>query len=68
MNWYMTFNTSFQVLAAFLIFVVGYLALFLAIMVCVLVAHFTLEGFRVVRTYLAAQPLQTAEASSMARK
>jgi hypothetical protein len=52
MDIFATYHTSFLVLAALVIFVVGYLALFLSLMICVLLAHFTLEGFRVVRTHL----------------
>jgi hypothetical protein len=40
------------VIAAFLIFSVGYLALFLCIMICLVIARFILEGAKVVRAQL----------------
>jgi hypothetical protein len=52
MDIFAAYHTSFLVLAALVIFAVGYLALFLSLMICLLLAHFTLEGFRVVRTHL----------------
>jgi hypothetical protein len=68
MNFLMTHSSAFQVIAAFVIFVVGYLALFLSIVICLVPAHFILEGARVVRTHLVTLPLEAVEVSSLARK
>ncbi len=68
MDIFTTYDTSFQVLAAFVVFVVGYVALFLSLMICVLVAHWILEGVRVVRTHSAALPLRAIVDSSLEQK
>jgi hypothetical protein len=68
MNLLMTHSSAFQVIAAFVIFVVGYLALFLSIVICLVLTHFILAGARVARTQLVTLPLEAVEASSLARK
>jgi hypothetical protein len=68
MNFLTTYNSAFQVIAAFVIFVVGYLALFVSIMICLLLAHFILESARAARTHLAILPLEAVQISSLARK
>jgi hypothetical protein len=68
MNFLTTYNSAFQVIAAFVIFVVGCLALFVSIMICLLLAHFILEGARAARTHLATLPLEAVQISSLARK
>ncbi len=68
MDIFTTYDASFQVLAAFVVFVIGYVALFLSLMICVLVAHCILEGVRVVRTHSAALPLRAIVHSSLERK
>jgi len=45
------FNTEFQVIAAFLIFVIGYLALLLAAIACIAVAIPTYRGARWLYNY-----------------
>lgn len=68
MNFLTTYNSAFQVIAAFVIFIVGYLALFLSIMICLLLAHFILEGSRMARTHLVTLPLEAVQVSSLAGK
>jgi len=68
MNFLTAYNSTFQVIAAFMIFIVGYLALFLSIMICLLLAHFVLEGSRMARTHLMILPLKVVQVSSLARK
>jgi hypothetical protein len=68
MNFLTTHNSAFQVIAVFVIFVVGYLALFVSVMICLLLAHFILESARLARAHLASLPLETAQISSLARK
>ncbi len=67
MNFLTTYNPALQVIAAFLIFVVGYLALFLSIMICLVLARLVLEGARrVARTHLVLSlPMQAVEVSSV---
>ena len=67
MNFFTTYNSAFQVIAAFVIFVVGYLAFFVSIMICLLLAHFILEGARAARTHLVTLP-QAVQVPSLARK
>ncbi len=59
-------NSALPVIAAVFVFVVGYFALFLSIMICLVVARFIFEGARMVRTHLVTLPLQAAEVSSLA--
>jgi hypothetical protein len=68
MNFLTTYNSAFQVIAAFVIFVVGYLALFVSIMICLLLAHFILEGARMARTHLVTLPREAVQVPSLARK
>jgi hypothetical protein len=68
MNFLTTYNSTFQVIAAFVIFIVGYIALFLSIMICLVLAHFVLESARVARTHLVSLPLEAVQISSLARK
>jgi hypothetical protein len=56
------------VIASFVIFIVGYLALFVSIMICLLLAHFILEGAQMARTHLATLPLEAVQVLSLARK
>jgi hypothetical protein len=44
MNLFASFNSVLQMIAAFLIFVAGYLSLFLAILICMVGARFVYEG------------------------
>lgn len=44
MNLFASFNSVLQMIAAFLIFVAGYLGLFLAILICMVTARFVYEG------------------------
>jgi len=67
MNFLTTYNSAFQVIAAFVIFVVGYLALFVSVMICLLLGHFILEGARVARTHLVPPPL-AVQVPALARK
>jgi hypothetical protein len=68
MNFLTAYNSAFHVIAAFVIFIVGYLALFLSIMIGLLLAHFILESARVARTCLVTLPLEAVQVSSLARK
>jgi hypothetical protein len=68
MNFLTTYSSAFQVIAAFVIFIVGYLALFVSTMICLLLAHFILEGARMARTHLATLPLEAVQVPSLARK
>jgi hypothetical protein len=68
MNFLTAYDSAFQVIAAFVIFIVGYLALFLSLMICLLLAHFVLESARVARTHLVTLPLEAVQISSLARK
>jgi hypothetical protein len=64
---FLTTNISaLPVIAAFFIFAVGYLALFLSIMICLVVARFIFEGARIVRTHLVTLPLKEVEVSFLA--
>jgi hypothetical protein len=67
MNFLTTYNSAFQVIAAFVIFIVGYLALFLSIMTCLLLTHFILESARVARTHLV-NPSLAVRVPSLASK
>jgi len=49
MNILATYNSALQVVAAFLIFVVGYLALLFAIVVCLLIAEGLHQAFNFAR-------------------
>jgi hypothetical protein len=68
MNFLTTYNSAFQVIAAFVIFIVGYVSLFLSIMICLIVAHFILESARVARTHLVTVPLKAVHVASLAGK
>jgi len=68
MNFLTTYNLAFQVMAAFMIFIVGYVALFLSIMTCLVLAHFILEGAQMARTHLVTLPLRAVQVPSLARK
>jgi hypothetical protein len=59
MNFLTTYNSALQVTAAFLIFVAGYLALFLCMMICLVIARFILEGTKVARAHLGRPALAT---------
>jgi uncharacterized membrane protein len=63
MDFLATCVSALPVIAAVFIFVVGYFALFLSIMICLLVARLVLEGARVARTRLVTLPLQEAAVS-----
>jgi len=67
MNFLTTYNSASQVIAAFVIFVVGYFSLFVSTMICLLLAHFILEGARVARTHLVTLPL-AVQVPSLATK
>ncbi len=67
MNFLTAYNSAFQVIAASVIFVVGYFALFLSIMICLLLAHFILEGARLARTHLVTLPLEAVPVPSLGR-
>jgi hypothetical protein len=47
------FNFALQVTAAFIIFLVGYLALFISFMICLLIAKGVYEGAKLVQAYAA---------------
>jgi hypothetical protein len=68
MNFLTTYNSAFQVIAAFMIFIVGYVALFLSIMICLVLAHFILEGAQMARAHLVTLPLRAVQVPSLARK
>jgi hypothetical protein len=68
MNFLPTYNSTFQVIATFVIFIVGDLALFLSIMICLLLAHFILETGRVARMHLLVTPSLAVQVPSLARK
>jgi hypothetical protein len=68
MNFLTAYNSAFQVIAAFVIFIVGYFALFVSTMICLLLAHFILEGARMARTHLVTLPLEVVQVLSLARK
>jgi hypothetical protein len=48
-----TFDALLQAIASLLIFIAWYLALFLSIVVCLVLAEFVYEGAELVRAYLA---------------
>jgi hypothetical protein len=48
-----TFDALLQAIASLLIFIAWYLALFLSIVICLVLAEFVYEGADLVRTYLA---------------
>jgi len=48
-----TFDALLQAIASLLTFIAWYLALFLSIVICVVLAEFIYEGAELVRTYLA---------------
>jgi hypothetical protein len=68
MNFLTAYDSALQVIAAFVIFIVGYLALFLSVMICLLLAHFVLESAGVARSHLVTLPLEAVQISSLARK
>jgi UPF0716 family protein affecting phage T7 exclusion len=51
MSLFASFNSVLQVVAAFLIFVTGYLGLFLAILICMVTARFIYEGAALIRAH-----------------
>jgi hypothetical protein len=57
-----TYNAVLQVVAAFVIFVIGYMALFLLITVCLLLAEAVRQGVIFARASLGGQVLPAASA------
>jgi hypothetical protein len=68
MNFLTTYNSALPVMAAFMIFIVGYVALFLSIMTCLVLAHFILEGAQMARTHLVTLARRAVQVPSLARK
>jgi hypothetical protein len=53
MAFILAFNLALQVIAAFMIFLVGYLAFFISFMICLVIANGMYEGAKVVQAYAA---------------
>ena len=53
MTFPVTFDALLQATASLLIFIAWYLALFLSIVICLVLAEFVYEGAELIRTYLA---------------
>jgi hypothetical protein len=64
MSFFTAYNTELQVVAAFLIFIAGYLALFLSLMICLIVGLFIHEGAKRVGSHIAGAFLASSDASS----
>ncbi|HXO04354.1 MAG TPA: hypothetical protein VN884_01860 [Candidatus Sulfotelmatobacter sp.] len=62
------YNSALQVAAAFLIFIVGYLALLIIIVLCLLVAEGVRQGFIFARTSLTRSEADTKEPEIVDRK
>jgi hypothetical protein len=57
-----SYNSVLQVIAAFVIFIVGYLALFFLVILCLLVAEAVRQGFIFARASLRSPNSQSADA------
>jgi hypothetical protein len=64
MNFLTAYNRELQVLAAFLIFVAGFLALFLAIMICLVAGLFIQAAAKTIRTQVVGLSPATSPVSS----
>jgi hypothetical protein len=53
MAFILAFNLALQVIAAFMVFLIGYLALFISFMLCLVIAKGVYEGAKAVQVYAA---------------
>jgi len=67
MDIYTTYNAAFQAVAAFVIFVVGYVARFISVLICVLVAYLMVQGARMLGTQLTTLRLRAVKLLFLAR-